>query len=633
MNIVILAGGTGSIALQTGLYNLLDSHLEGIDTKILVNAYDDGLSTGQVRRVMGGNILGPSDVRKNQTTRLTLEDPKSPWLPFLNIRFTVESSEAKEYCKDQISKFEKNFLNHHGYYINPDHKDSIDLLNEAVDVYFESPVANKIDYNDFSLANIIYAGFAKANKNSLREAAHIMSLLMGIKDNVLLNDDASLFLGAITKSGKRITDEGDIVSWGNMEDPFIDIFFSNPQGNIDTPILCQEAHDAIMAADMVILSSGTQWSSLIPTYASSGFRFAINNTPAKILMVMNRVPDKDSPGQTASQIIDILVPRFFDEGKLHVILDPTGHPSMNHLEANEILKVASYNRFNMTISGQPESKHESRRLGMAIAQTYFKDYLNSDFYMFDYDDTLVGRGNKFPKASHQNVNAIAMLNDKAHIAICTGNSIKAINLRGGQGVIDPNTFEPVYKKLTVFADGGVNKYSYDMTPLDQSDDGPATHLQRCANNDMLIPFADITGIISALKDAGIPLSKIENRGSAIVSIKPIDPEYRPIVQNLVSIIVDKYWNYVVRSAGRTTIEICHPELSKLDAIEYIFEHNKPKTITYVGDELDSGNDAVVRKLAEHTPGLKCLHVPDPVTTAFFIMTLTATIKDKNVSHD
>src|SRR5271168_5393702 len=106
MNIVILAGGTGSIALQTGLYELLDKQLDGIDTKVIVNAYDNGLSTGAVRKVMDGKILGPSDVRKNQTTRLALEKPKSHWLPFLNIRFTVESSKARSFCHDQVTRLE-----------------------------------------------------------------------------------------------------------------------------------------------------------------------------------------------------------------------------------------------------------------------------------------------------------------------------------------------------------------------------------------------------------------------------------------------------------------------------------------------------------------------------------------------
>jgi hypothetical protein len=72
MNVVILAGGTGSQDLQKSLYSIFDETLDGVETRIIVNAYDDGLSTGTARRVMNGAILGSSDIRKNQFTRLQL---------------------------------------------------------------------------------------------------------------------------------------------------------------------------------------------------------------------------------------------------------------------------------------------------------------------------------------------------------------------------------------------------------------------------------------------------------------------------------------------------------------------------------------------------------------------------------
>ena len=259
MKIVVLAGGTGSIAIQTALYHSVEmiAGKEDVDVKILVNAYDSGLSTGMVRKVMNGNILGPSDVRKNQTTRLKLEQPKSPWHAFLDIRFSKPADEVEEFCNNQINILQRA-LEQAGLPYN------LGVLDRALKAYFDSPLATKIDYDDFSLANIIYAGLAKLNKNSLRAAASEMAKLLGIRDNVLLNDDTSLFLGAITESGIRVTDEGDIVSWGRLDDPFVDIFFTDARGNESKPVLCQEAHNALIEADLIILSSGTQWSSLIP---------------------------------------------------------------------------------------------------------------------------------------------------------------------------------------------------------------------------------------------------------------------------------------------------------------------------------------------------------------------------------
>jgi len=625
MNIVILAGGTGSIALQTGLYELLDKQIGDIDTKIIVNCYDNGLSTGSVRKVMDGKILGPSDLRKNQTTRLQLENPKSPWLNFLNIRFTVESSKARSFCHDKITQLA----------VTGGISDSLTDLRLAVDAYFSIAVAEKIDYNDFSLANIIYAGLAKLNGYSLRKAATIMAGLMGIKDNVLLNDDRSLFLGAITKSGKRIADEGDIVSWGDKEDPFVDIFFTDADG-YDTdevgtmPHLCEEAEQAILSADLVILSSGTLWSSLIPTYASIGFDRAINNTKAKILMILNRQPDKDSPGQTASEIIDILIPKYFPTKLIHVVGDSSGSEQMNTLDDNSLDKIASFATFNMgpPVDVAKDTRHQHMQLGRAVAQTYFKDYLNSDYYMFDYDDTLVGRGNRWPLASRENTAGISRLNSMEfnragkhaiQIGICTGNTVKSVNLRGAPG--------SMFTTLEVFADGGANKYSYDTSPSGNDDDGVASKLMICVNQNLIIPPETINTIVTNLRDAGIPLSKIDNRGNVLIAIKPIDPEYRQLVLQVAKSIVERF-GLNVRIAGRTTVEICKPNLSKIDAIKYVFKAKNAKSITYIGDELDSGNDAVVEKLSHELPTLKCLHVKNPVQTAFFIKTLIHHIERK-----
>jgi 2-phospho-L-lactate transferase/gluconeogenesis factor (CofD/UPF0052 family) len=141
-----------------------------------------------------------------------------------------------------------------------------------------------------------------------------MAKIMGIKDNVILNDDTSLFLGAVTRSGKQITDEGEIVCWNNPTDPIIDLTFTDAYGEQRDPRLCDEAKTAIADADVIILSSGTQWSSLIPTYASLGFRYTMANAKADIIMVMNKVPDKDAPDQSASDIINTIVPGYFPNG-------------------------------------------------------------------------------------------------------------------------------------------------------------------------------------------------------------------------------------------------------------------------------------------------------------------------------
>ncbi|MBI1860030.1 MAG: YvcK family protein [Deltaproteobacteria bacterium] len=69
IKICIFAGGRGSATIADAL---LDH--PRIDLTILVNAYDDGLSTGQLRRFIPG-MLGPSDIRKNYSRMLRSESP------------------------------------------------------------------------------------------------------------------------------------------------------------------------------------------------------------------------------------------------------------------------------------------------------------------------------------------------------------------------------------------------------------------------------------------------------------------------------------------------------------------------------------------------------------------------------
>ena len=142
-------------------------------------------------------------------------------------------------------------------------------------------------------------------------------------------------------------------------------------------------------------------------------------------------------------------------------------------------------------------------------------------------------------------------------------------------------------------------------------------------------------IIDALVENGIPLSKIENRGDAIISIKPIDNEYRQIVKNMIENILssDAYGGVLqVKITGRTTVEIHHPNLSKRDALVHVVASENISKITYVGDELDSGNDSDVGQLAfikrPNAQGLctvGCLKVTNPVKTAFFLLTLKQSI--------
>src|SRR6266700_3349602 len=59
LSVVLFSGGSGTQSITEALLR----HPQ-ISLTILINAYDDGHSTGRLRRFIPG-LLGPSDVRKN----------------------------------------------------------------------------------------------------------------------------------------------------------------------------------------------------------------------------------------------------------------------------------------------------------------------------------------------------------------------------------------------------------------------------------------------------------------------------------------------------------------------------------------------------------------------------------------
>ena len=99
MNIVIFSGGTGSIALQTGLKNLIP---DCIITNI-INAFDDGKSTGICRQIM--DVPGPSDIRKNHETQYKNahnNNINQNIVEFFTNRFNIPLNTEKEFCLNKL---------------------------------------------------------------------------------------------------------------------------------------------------------------------------------------------------------------------------------------------------------------------------------------------------------------------------------------------------------------------------------------------------------------------------------------------------------------------------------------------------------------------------------------------------
>lgn len=626
MKIAILAGGTGSIALQTGLHSIFKSQLgDELDIKVIVNAYDNGLSTGVVRTVLDRKLLGPSDVRKNQETLLSLQLAHEPLsfldrrrkqfiLKLLKIRFTSNggSGEAKTYIKNLLEDEVENVK------LSSAKTDEASLAIDgavyevgnrflnAAKAFFELPMASKVDYIDFSLANILYAGLAiqayeGTGEYSLAAAAREMADIMGIPaDAVVLNDDRSLFLGAVTKSGNLITDEGEIVKWDNPLDPIVDVTFTDSTGHPSRPVLSEQAKSVLTEADLIIASSGTQWSSLIPTYKSAGFREALVESKAPIVAVMNRIPDLDAPTMSATDLINEMLSNGFPVDRLHIVMDSTGSKQMNTLDEELVKSLAGV--VSRQLKGDSEKTHSPVKLAVAVAEAVFAPVLDVDLTVFDYDDTLVGRGRSYPRAYEVNKDCF---NSSENVLICTGNKVDVVK-----------SF--ISSKKYVYADGGLNVYTIKdavITPHATVADGRFSFTPKVARI-----------IIRELLDLGMGVFTIENRGNAVISIKPVI-HHRELITNLLSSYFGDDERTVVKATGRTTIDISRG-VGKDEALRDMsarFSLNESLTrIGYLGDELHDGNDSHVRDIASNPklkdPIVTWVNVSDPAMTAMYFIT-------------
>lgn len=569
MKIVIFSGGTGSVQLQKGLYEVFGKDV--LDYTIITNLADNGLSTGVVRKVMDGEIMGPSDLRKNQMLRAKLQNScDEDTLTFLDQRITMRAEDVEMYLLTTIAQLDEG----------PDSKAILEL---GVRTFFEQPKALQIDYDDFSVSNIIYAGLARQYGNSLDIAGEMFERVLGIpKDSVISNTDQSMYLTATTESGYRIMDEGDIVSWNNPSDKIVACSFLDVHGKPVVPVMNSKSLKAIAEADLIIFSTGTQWSSLIPTYISKGFKDAINESSARKFLIMNSTEDKDMKGVSGDAILDILS-NYLPLDNIKILAAEDGDPNL----------VPTSNRYNPVIVplmiDEYSRKHDPRRLVLSIFRHYYKDQLESDTQIFDYDDTIVARGEQLQMVSISNIKLMNEIKGK-EVWISTGNTPKALK-RG-------------FRNMDLLADGGVNLYRIN-------EQGDAVFVS-CIDEKLIFTNNEIYDIIKNITNVGVDVSKIQVRGKVMVSIKPIDPAYRePIVILLTSLFPE----YIVKPTGRTTIDIYKPGMSKTVAADKHFI----KPFTFVGDEwYEGGNDHGMSLI----PRCRFLKVKDVRDTNMYLRILT-----------
>ena len=318
LNVLLINGGRGAA-------QIIPKFLEKEDLFItsVVNAYDDGKSTGEIRKFF--KMLGPSDIRKVQELMLPINtlDYEGKLKLF---RYRFESGAKRGNVIDQIEQFvyfDKNLLDI--YFTNK-------LLESRVRNFLKhfleclSSIENlnnkQFNFSNCSIMNCIYAGAYIYNKRDLQRTTISIGQLFNLKGLVLATNNENKQLVALRENGEMLYSEAEIVELrsnvkieriflldspldkNNFEKLNIDqkrYFLNSHHSNVS---ISKSVVDAINQSNIIIYSPGTQHSSLYPSYLSAGLAQKISeNKNALKVFITNIGADYETPSYKASDYI------------------------------------------------------------------------------------------------------------------------------------------------------------------------------------------------------------------------------------------------------------------------------------------------------------------------------------------
>jgi 2-phospho-L-lactate transferase/gluconeogenesis factor (CofD/UPF0052 family) len=343
VRVVLFSGGRGSGALSRRL--VTDPN---VALTIAINGYDDGASTGRVRRFLG-DCLGPSDFRKN-ASHVAHELGTAPpaLIRLLDMRLPVGCTPAAaRHALRQVSLREAG--------PEPDSAAArIRALAQEVPAGLRADVVRRIerfeddrarsgrefDYSDCAIGNLVFAGSFLLAQRAFNAAVDDYAGLVGLPPGLIENvtDGTNAYLVALDAAGGLLATEEAIVD-ARRRNRIRDIFLIRDFLREDeveaiagtapaeraaqlerrsqqvrlNPRLAERLADA----DLIVYAPGTQHSSLFPSYLTPGLSEAIAaNLPATKLLVTNIQMDAEIAGSSAVDIVGRAVHYLKEKGRL-----------------------------------------------------------------------------------------------------------------------------------------------------------------------------------------------------------------------------------------------------------------------------------------------------------------------------
>jgi len=328
LRVVLFSGGRGSGALAEQLVR----HPRVVLT-IAINGYDDGASTGEVRRFLG-DALGPSDFRKNASrVARTLGATAATVADLLDLRLPDDDNAAFAARLPALVRDAAGW-------------DATSTHIAALAGRIATPVRTRIagalqafdderqrsrfpfDFRDCSVGNLVFAGVYVEAGRRFNDAVDRYGELLGVRPGLIENvtDGTNAFLVAVDIGGQLLRTEADIVDARHhnrireiylVPRPLSDqecaaLATMNLDGlrqalaerSLEVPIN-PRLRDRLAEADLIIYAPGTQHSSLFPSYLTSGMTEVIaGNLQAVKLLITNLQPDAEIEGSSAVDLLD-----------------------------------------------------------------------------------------------------------------------------------------------------------------------------------------------------------------------------------------------------------------------------------------------------------------------------------------
>ena len=367
MKILLFCGGSGSERLQKGLWQLFG---DSVELSIIINGYDDGKSTGIVRDCFHNAILGPSDLRKNHLLQHKLRYGESALYSFLNKRSTGSFGNIM----NELFHI-RNMLTEHKF----------KFIKKCVHGFFEYTKYNKCT-NDFNFGNIVYAYCFFFHGTD--DAKLLLCDLLDIPDCVHFQCNKPYKLKAITEQGYVLSSEEEISTFNDENNKIKKVaLFDKNDTYIEFVTIESNIFQIVDTSDVIIVSCGTMWSSLIPTFLSSKLYTIIKKSSATKYLIPNLQPDMDTLSYSFSEYISC----FNEYLPMHqfTIVLPDIPLNWSVMELSNVMPKLNKNPLFVQDSVDIDRKyHNGYNVMLSIFYDNFKEFDRYNHFIFDYDYTL-----------------------------------------------------------------------------------------------------------------------------------------------------------------------------------------------------------------------------------------------------